>query len=72
MDKNVPLLALDLLACIVTGRIDAGPPLFRAFDALAVDDGGGRVRFAGGLLATARVKRLMDAVERAVPAPPSK
>jgi hypothetical protein len=26
VDKNVPLLALDLLACIVTGRIDAGPP----------------------------------------------
>ena len=26
IDKNVPLLALDLLACIVTGRIDAGPP----------------------------------------------
>ena len=25
VDKNVPLLALDLLACIVTGRIDAGP-----------------------------------------------
>ena len=44
-------------------------PLFRALDALAVDDGGGRARFAGGLLATARVKRLMDAVERAVPAP---
>jgi len=26
IDKNVPLLALDLLACIVTARIDAGPP----------------------------------------------
>ena len=45
------------------------PPLFRALDALAVDDGGGLARFAGGLLATARVKRIMDAVERAVPAP---
>ena len=44
-------------------------PLFRALDALAVDDGGGRARFAGGLLTTAPVKRLMDAVERAVPAP---
>ena len=26
IDKNVPLLALDLLACVVAGRIDAGPP----------------------------------------------
>ena len=44
-------------------------PFFRAPDALAVNDGGGRARFAGRGLATARVKRLMDAVERAVPAP---
>jgi hypothetical protein len=26
IDKHVPLLALDLLARIVAGRIDAGPP----------------------------------------------
>jgi hypothetical protein len=26
IDKNVSLLALDLLACVVARRIDAGPP----------------------------------------------
>ena len=31
IDKNVPLLALDLLACVVAGRIDAGPPFSALF-----------------------------------------
>ena len=29
--ENVPLLALDLLACVVAGRIDAGPPHMGCF-----------------------------------------
>ncbi len=29
VDQNVPLLALDLLARIIPGRIDAGPPCMR-------------------------------------------
>ena len=31
IDENVPLLALDLLACIVTVRINAGPPFSALF-----------------------------------------
>ena len=40
VDENMPLLALDFLARIVARRIDAAPPFFSAFHALAVDDGG--------------------------------
>ena len=69
IDKDVALLALDLLARIVAGRIDAQAPFFRALDALAVNDGGGRARLARGGLATPCVKRVVDAIERAVPAP---
>src|SRR5271166_2679741 len=36
---------------------------------MAVNDGGGRARLARGGLATTCVKRIMDAIERAVPAP---
>src|SRR3974390_3380171 len=42
---------------------------FRALDALAVDDGGGRAGFAGGGFATLHVERVVDAIERAVPTP---
>ena len=71
IDKNVPLFlpALDLLACIVTARIDAGPP----FPALATF--WLSMMAAVGLASreasstTAPGRRLMDAVERAVPAP---
>src|SRR5208282_5042804 len=69
IDEDVPLLALDLLARVVARRIDAGPPFSRALDALAVDDGGGWARFARGGRATSHVKRVVDAIERAVPAP---
>ena len=44
-------------------------PFFRALDALAVDDGGGGARFARGSPATAQVKRVVDTIERTVPAP---
>ena len=44
-------------------------PFFRALDALAVDDGGGRARLARGGFAALHVERVMDAIERAVPAP---
>src|SRR5271157_4801031 len=42
---------------------------FRALDALAVDDRGGRARLARDGLAALRIKRVVDAIERAVPAP---
>ena len=44
-------------------------PFFGAFHALAVDDAAPRARLALGLLATPDVERMMDAIERAVPAP---
>jgi hypothetical protein len=39
--QNVALLALDLLARIIAMRIDAGPPFYALFHALAIDDSGG-------------------------------
>ena len=68
IDEDVALPALDLFACIVAVGSIAGP-LFRALDALAVDDRGGRARLARGGLAALRIKRVVDAIERAVPAP---
>ena len=44
-------------------------PLFRALDALAVNDRGGRARLASGGFATLHVERVVDAIERAVPIP---
>jgi hypothetical protein len=38
IDQKAPLLAFDLLACVIPGLVDAGTTLFRAFDALGVDD----------------------------------
>jgi hypothetical protein len=31
IDENVPLLALDLLSCVVTRRINRGPPFSALF-----------------------------------------
>src|SRR5580700_3481269 len=42
---------------------------FRALNALAVDDRGGRAGLARGGLAALRIKHIVDAIERAVPAP---
>jgi hypothetical protein len=41
---DMPLLAVDLLARIITRRIDVSAAFFGAFNALAVDDAGGRTR----------------------------
>src|SRR3954468_6576727 len=46
-----------------------GPPLFRALDALTVDDRGGRAGLSLGQLPTPDVKRVMDAIQRAVVGP---
>ena len=40
VDKDVALLTFDLLTRIVARRIDAGPPFFRAFYTLRVDNAG--------------------------------
>ena len=44
-------------------------PLFRALDALTVDDRGGRAGLSLGQLPTPEVKRVMDAFQRAVVVP---
>ena len=49
-------------------RIDADLP-FRAFHALAVDDGSGRARFAFGLLAARDIECMVDAIKSAVATP---
>jgi hypothetical protein len=48
--ENVALLAPDLFARIIAMRIDAGPPFFGAFHALAIDDGGGRASAASNTI----------------------
>src|SRR5579872_710338 len=50
-------------------RIDPGPPFFRAFHALAVDDGGGGTGVAFALFPALHILRVMDAIERSVVAP---
>ena len=44
-------------------------PFFGAFHALAVDDAGGGARFARRFFPALDVERMMNAIERAVPAP---
>src|SRR5437868_10724512 len=66
VDKNVPLLALDLLSRIVAVRINARPPFFCAFHALAVDDGGGRTGFPLRSFATLLIERVVDSLQCAV------
>src|ERR1035441_4192768 len=67
--QDVPLLALDELARVESGRIDARSAFFSAFHTLAVDDGGGGTGFASRLLATLLVKRVVDAIQGAVVPP---
>ena len=67
--QDMPLLALDELARVESGRIDARSAFFGAFHTLAVDDGGGGTGFASCLLATLLVKRVVDAIQRAVVPP---
>src|SRR5260221_11811940 len=45
------------------------PPFFSALHALAMDDGGGGAGFSFALLPTRHIKRVMDAIQRAVVAP---
>src|SRR5450759_509997 len=65
----MPLLALDELARVEPGRIDAGSAFLGAFHTLAVNDGGGGTGFASRLLATLLVKRVVNAIQRAVVPP---
>src|ERR1035441_4310751 len=69
IDKDLPLLAFDLLARIVAVRIDPGPPFFSALYTLAVDHTGCGAGFSTGLLAALHVECVMDFVECAVIVP---
>src|SRR5271157_5184011 len=60
-------LSLPSAAAVHPHRI-----FFRAFHALAVDDGGGGAGLAFGLLATLFVERVMDAIQHAINAPVAK
>src|SRR2546429_2381321 len=44
-------------------------PLFQRSYPLAIDDGGARAGFSFALLSTLHIKRVMDAIQRAVVAP---
>src|SRR5271157_6620936 len=60
-------LSLPSAAAVHPHRI-----FFRAFHALAVDDGGGWAGLAFGLLATLFVERVMDSIQHAINAPIAK
>ena len=47
----------------------ARAPFLRPFGALGIDDGHRRARFFSGPLATGKVKRMVDALQRAIPIP---
>ena len=64
--KKVALLAFDLLARIKAMRIDTGAPFSALLDALAIDDGSGGAGFAFASLTALHIKRVMNAIERAV------
>src|SRR5580700_2191133 len=65
MCRFLPLIFLP--ASYPCGSMQA--PLFRAFHALAVDDGGGRTGFPLRLFATPVIKRVVDPPQRAVIGP---
>ena len=45
------------------------PPFFSAFDALAIDDGGGRTGFPANRFAAFYIKLMMNEIESAIPTP---
>ena len=61
IDEDVALPALDLFSLQSEPAGSIAGPLFRAHDALAVDDHGGSARFARGGLAALRIKPVVDA-----------
>jgi hypothetical protein len=50
-------------------RIDRNPALFRAFHALAIDDGGGRTGFSFRQVPALSIERVVETIERAVVRP---
>jgi hypothetical protein len=42
INREMPLLSLDLFPCVISMRINAAPAFFGTFDTLTVNDGDGR------------------------------
>src|ERR1700679_1522789 len=72
VDQDMPLLALDLLAGVVTVRIDPGPALLRALHTLGVDDRRSRAGLPCGLFATLHIERVMQPLQSPVMGPSDK
>ncbi len=72
IDQNVALLALDLLARVIAGRIDARPPFSALFtlwlSMIAAVGLASRPACSRHL----HVQRVVDAIQRAVPVPAQK
>jgi hypothetical protein len=62
-------LALDRLPRVIAVRINRNPALFRAFHALAVDDGSRRTGFSFRQFPALSVERVVATIERAVVGP---
>ena len=69
INEDMPLLAFDLLACIISHAGRCNGPFFRRLDALTVKDRGGRAGLPTRLLAALHIERFVKAIERAVIAP---
>src|SRR5271169_5627719 len=69
VDQDMPLLALDLLAGVVTVRIDRSPALLRALHALGINDRRGRTGLPRSLFAALHIERVMQSLQRTVVGP---
>ena len=69
IDQDMPLLAFDLLARVISVWVDMSAALFRTLDALSVDDCSGRTGLPWGLLSAFDVERVMNSLQRAIPTP---
>src|SRR5271154_3825987 len=67
--QDMALLPFDLLARIITRRIDVRAAFLGAFNALAVDDAGGRARLPIDQLAALLVELIVNSQQRSVVPP---
>jgi hypothetical protein len=72
IDHDVPLLAADLLACVIPFRIHASAALFRAFHALRIDGAVPRTGLPILLFAAFLIEFVMDSPPRSVPSSASR
>ena len=67
--QDMSLLAVDLLACIITRGVDVSAAFFGAFNALTVDDAGGRTRLPIDQLAALLIEFIVNSQQRPVVPP---